>query len=79
MSAIKKIPEWIQKIIKEQYDVTIYLSNGKKFPNGSTHIVVQLKKIKKLNSKYLSGTDINGRSYEFSSVEDFNYEVKKIY
>jgi len=41
--------------------------------------VVQLKKIKKLNSKYLSGTDINGRSYEFSSVEDFNYEVKKIY
>jgi len=78
MSAIKNIPEWIQKIIKEQYDVTIYLSNGKKFPNGSRHIVVQLKKIKKLNSKYLSGTDINGRSYEFSSVEDFNYEVKKI-
>jgi F420-0:gamma-glutamyl ligase len=79
MSAIKKIPEWIQKIIKEQYDVTIYLSDGQIFPNGSTHIVVQLKKIKKLNSKYLSGTDINGRSYEFSSVEDFNYEVKKIY
>jgi len=79
MSAIKKIPEWIQKIIKEQYDVTIYLSDGKKFPSGSSHIVVSLKKIKKLNSKYLSGTDINGRSYEFSSVEDFNYEVKKIY
>ena len=79
MSAIKNIPEWIQKIIKEQYDVTIYLSDGKKFPSGSSHIVVSLKKIKKLNSKYLSGTDINGRSYEFSSVEDFNYEVKKIY
>ena len=73
------LTQWFNRITKEQYDVTIYLSDGQIFPNGSTHIVVQLKKIKKLNSKYLSGTDINGRSYEFSSVEDFNYEVKKIY
>ena len=79
MSAIKNIPEWIQKIVKEQYDVTIYLHDDKKFPNGRSHIMVSLKKIKKINNKYLSGTDINGQSYEFSSVEDFNYEVKKIY
>jgi len=79
MSIVSNLTQWFNKITKEQYDVTIYLSDGQIFPNGSTHIVVQLKKIKKLNSKYLSGTDINGRSYEFSSVEDFNYEVKKIY
>ena len=79
MSMVTSLTQWFKKIIKEQYDVQIYFSDGKKFPSGSSHIVVSLKKIKKLNSKYLSGTDINGRSYEFSSVEDFNYEVKKIY
>jgi hypothetical protein len=41
--------------------------------------MVSLKKIKKINNKYLSGTDINGQAYEFSSVVEFNYEVKKIY
>jgi hypothetical protein len=79
MSIASKLTQWFNKITKEQYDVTIYLHDGKKFPNGSTHIMVSLKKIKKINNRYLSGTSINGQAYEFSSVEDFNYEVKKIY
>ena len=79
MSIVSNLTQWFNKITKEQYDVTIYLDDNKQFPNGKSHIMVSLKKIKKINSKYLSGTDINGRSYEFSSVEDFNYEVKKIY
>ena len=79
MSIVSKLTEWFNKITKEQYDVTIYLDDNKQFPNGKSHIMVSLKKIKKINNKYLSGTDINGQSYEFSSVVDFNYEVKKIY
>ena len=79
MSVRRTLTDWFNKIIKEQYDVTIYLQDGKKFPNGRAHIMVSLKKIKKINNKYLSGTDINGQTYEFSSVEDFNYEVKKVY
>ena len=76
MSMVTSLTQWFNRITKEQYDVTIYLHDDKKFPNGRSHIMVSLKKI---NNKYLSGTDINGQSYEFSSVEDFNYEVKKIY
>tara|TARA_R100000781_G_scaffold53864_1_gene35233 strand:- start:740 stop:973 length:234 start_codon:yes stop_codon:yes gene_type:complete len=76
---VTSLTQWFNRITKEQYDVTIYLHDDKKFPNGRSHIMVSLKKIKKINNKYLSGTDINGQSYEFSSVEDFNYEVKKIY
>ena len=79
MSLVDKFIQWFNRMIKEQYDVTIYLHGGRRFPNGRTHIMVQLKKIKKINNKYLSGTDINGQAYKFSSVEDFNYEVKKIY
>lgn len=79
MSLADKFIQWFNRMIKEQYDVTIYLQDGKKFPNGRAHIMVSLKKIKKINNKYLSGTDINGQTYEFSSVEDFNYEVKKVY
>jgi hypothetical protein len=79
MSMVTSLTQWFNRITKEQYDVTIYLHDDKKFPNGRSHIMVSLKKIKKINNKYLSGTDINGQSYEFSSVEDFNYEVKKIY
>jgi hypothetical protein len=79
MSVRRTLTDWFNRITKEQYDVTIYLHNNKRFPNGRTHIMVSLKKIKKINNKYLSGTDINGQAYEFSSVEDFNYEVKKVY
>ena len=79
MSIASKLTQWFNKITKEQYDVTIYLDDNKQFPNGKSHIMVSLKKIKKINNKYLSGTDINGQSYESSSVVDFNYEVKKIY
>ena len=79
MSVFTKLVEWFNKITKEQYDVTIYLNNGKLFPNGKPHIMVSLKKIKKMTNSFLSGTDINGQTYEFSSVEDFNYEIKKIY
>tara|TARA_R100001244_G_scaffold129099_1_gene100313 strand:- start:513 stop:752 length:240 start_codon:yes stop_codon:yes gene_type:complete len=79
MSVRRTLTDWFNKIIKEQYDVTIYLHNNKRFPNGKSHIMVSLKKIKKINNKHLSGTDIHGQAYEFSSVEDFNYEVKKVY
>ena len=79
MSIVSNLTQWFNKITKEQYDVTIYLDDNKKFPNGKSHIMVSLKKIKKINNKYLSGTDTNGQAYEFSSVVDFNYEVKKIY
>ena len=79
MSIVSNLTQWFHKITKEQYDVTIYLDDNKQFPNGKSHIMVSLKKIKKINNKYLSGTDINGQSYEFSSVVEFNYEVKKIY
>ena len=79
MSIASQLTQWFNKITKEQYDVTIYLDDNKQFPNGKSHIMVSLKKIKKINSKYLSGTGINGQAYEFSSVVEFNYEVKKIY
>tara|TARA_R100000781_G_scaffold27481_3_gene20450 strand:- start:1382 stop:1621 length:240 start_codon:yes stop_codon:yes gene_type:complete len=79
MQLTKTLIDWFNKITKEQYDVTIYLQDGKRFPNGKSHIMVQLKKIKKINNKYLAGKDIHGQTYEFSSVEEFNYEVKKIY
>ena len=79
MSIASNLTQWFNRITKEQYDVTIYLDDNKQFPNGKRHIMVSLKKIKKINNKYLSGTDINGQAYEFSSVVEFNYEVKKIY
>ncbi len=47
--------------------------------NMSNTFTIQLKKIIKINNTFLKGIDIEGNLYTKSSVNPFNYTIRKIY
>jgi len=73
----KKLLDFYRKITKEQYEVRVveYDKEG----NMSNTFTIQLKKIIKINNTYLRGVDIEGNSYTKSSINPFNYTIRKIY
>lgn len=74
---LKKLLDFYYKITKEQYEVRVveYDKEG----NMSNTFTIQLKKIIKINNTYLRGVDIEGNSYIKSSINPFNYTIRKIY
>ena len=74
---LKKLLDFYHKITKEQYEVRVveYDKEG----NMSNTFTIQLKKIIKINNTYLKGVDIEGNSYIKSSINPFNYTIRKIY
>jgi hypothetical protein len=74
---LKKLLDFYHKITKEQYEVRVveYDKEG----NMSNTFTIQLKKIIKINNTYLRGVDIEGNSYIKSSINPFNYTIRKIY
>ena len=73
----KKLVEFYYKITKEQYEIIVveYDKEG----NMSNTFTIQLKKIIKINNTYIRGVDIEGNSYIKSSINPFNYTIRKIY
>lgn len=73
----KKLLNFYRKITKEQYEVRVveYDKEG----NMSNTFTIQLKKIIKINNTYLRGVDIEGNAYTKSSINPFNYTIRKIY
>ncbi len=73
----KRLLDFYRKITKEQYEVRVveYDKEG----NMSNTFTIQLKKIIKINNTYLRGVDIEGNSYTKSSINPFNYTIRKIY
>jgi len=73
----KKLVKFYHKITKEQYEIIVveYDKEG----NMSNTFTIQLKKIIKINNTYLRGVDIEGNSYTKSSINPFNYTIRKIY
>lgn len=73
----KRLLDFYRKITKEQYEVRVveYDKEG----NMSNTFTIQLKKIIKINNTYLRGVDIEGNSYIKSSINPFNYTIRKIY
>jgi len=73
----KKLLQLYYKITKEQYEIMIveYDKEG----NMSNTFTIQLKKIIKINNTFLKGVDIEGNLYTKSSVNPFNYTIRKIY
>jgi|TARA_R110002020_G_scaffold165170_1_gene352518 hypothetical protein len=73
----KKLVEFYYKITKEQYEIIVveYDKEG----NMSNTFTIQLKKIIKINNTFLKGIDIEGNLYTKSSVNPFNYTIRKIY
>jgi len=73
----KKLVEFYYKITKEQYEIRIveYDKEG----NMSNTFTIQLKKIIKINNTFLKGIDIEGNAFTKSSVNPFNYTIRKIY
>jgi hypothetical protein len=73
----KKLVEFYYKITKEQYEIRIieYDKEG----NMSNTFTIQLKKITKINNTFLKGIDIEGNAFTKSSVNPFNYTIRKIY
>jgi len=73
----KKLVEFYYKITKEQYEIKVveYDKEG----NMSNTFTIQLKKIIKINNTFLKGIDIEGNAFTKSSVNPFNYTIRKIY
>ena len=73
----QKLLDFYRKITKEQYEIRIieYDKEG----NMSNTFTIQLKKIIKINNTYLRGVDIEGNAYTKSSINPFNYTIRKIY
>jgi len=73
----KRLLDFYRKITKEQYEVRVveYDKEG----NMSNTFTIQLKKIIKINNTYIRGVDIEGNSYIKSSINPFNYTIRKIY
>tara|TARA_R100001244_G_scaffold57676_1_gene48813 strand:- start:373 stop:600 length:228 start_codon:yes stop_codon:yes gene_type:complete len=73
----KKLLKFYYKITKEQYEIIIieYDKEG----NMSNSFTIQLKKIIKINNTFLKGIDIQSNLYTKSSVNPFNYTIRKIY
>ena len=73
----KKLLQLYYKIIKEQYEIRVveYDKEG----NMSNSFTINLKKIIKINNTYLRGVDLDGNSYIKSSINPFNYTIRKIY
>ena len=73
----KKLLDFYYKITKEQYEIIVveYDKEG----NMSNTFTIQLKKIIKINNTFLKGIDIEGNIYTKSSVNPFNYTIRKIY
>jgi len=73
----KKLLDFYYKITKEQYEIIVveYDKEG----NMSNTFTIQLKKIIKINNTFLKGIDIEGNLYTKSSVNPFNYTIRKIY
>ena len=74
---LKKLLQFYYKITKEQYEIRIieYDKEG----NMSNTFTIQLKKIIKINNTFLKGIDIEGNAFTKSSVNPFNYTIRKIY
>ncbi len=72
-----KLLQFYYKITKEQYEIIVveYDKEG----NMSNTFTIQLKKIIKINNTFLKGIDIEGNLYTKSSVNPFNYTIRKIY
>ena len=73
----QKLIQFYYKITKEQYEIIVveYDKEG----NMSNTFTIQLKKIIKINNTFLKGIDIEGNLYTKSSVNPFNYTIRKIY
>ena len=73
----QKLLDFYRKITKEQYEVRVveYDKEG----NMSNTFTIQLKKITKINNTFLKGIDIEGNAFTKSSVNPFNYTIRKIY
>ena len=72
-----KLLQFYYKITKEQYEIIVveYDKEG----NMSNTFTIQLKKIIKINNTFLKGIDIESNLYTKSSVNPFNYTIRKIY
>tara|TARA_R110001606_G_scaffold14638_1_gene61417 strand:- start:588 stop:818 length:231 start_codon:yes stop_codon:yes gene_type:complete len=75
---MNKIKEYVINLFRKEYHVSVFLNGDKTFPNGLQHMTVALKKITKVNNKQVIGVDANNNKYVFNSVEEFNYQIKKV-
>ena len=75
---MNKIKEYVINLFRKEYHVSVFLNGDKTFPNGSQHMTIALKKITKVNNKQVIGVDANNNKYVFNSVEEFNYQIKKV-
>ena len=73
----EKLLQFYYRITKEEYKLRIieYDKEG----DMSNTFTINLKKIIKINNTYITGIDVNGNSYIKSSINPFNYTIRKIY
>jgi hypothetical protein len=70
---MKFLINWVRKMLLEEYHVNIWYDTD---PSAKT--LYKLKKIEKINNKFLRGVSVEGYPITLSVEVPFNYEVKKV-
>lgn len=66
--------EWIKKFFYNEYEVTVWHTT-----KPEVRAVFRLRKVLKKSNTKIEGIDLDKKSFEFSSPEPFNYQIRKIH
>ena len=62
---------WLTRLFLKKHQITIWIPEGEP-------IVVELKKIKTASNILITGIDLEGGYYEYSSPDPFKYQIKRL-
>ena len=65
--------QWIKNLLRPpEYEVTIWYADA-------SSKTFTFRKVSEISNQYISGKDTQGNKFEYSSMEPFNYQIKKIH
>lgn len=80
----KKLKHWIEILLFEEYELTIWtVKEVKVMPDGSKiskkeKNVYSLQSIDKKTNNHIVGKDMNKMIFEIKTVEPFDYQIRKV-
>lgn len=81
---LKKLKNWIEILLFEEYELTIWtVKEVKVMPDGAKvskkeKNVYSLQSIDKKTTNHIVGKDMNKMIFEIKTVEPFDFQIRKI-
>jgi hypothetical protein len=79
-----KIKNWIEKLLIEEYELTIWTVKEVKIMSDGSRVskkekaVYNLRSIEKKTMNHIIGKDANKMIFEIKTVDPFDYQIRKI-